>query len=208
MEVLAGYRNDRRYAMFSLWTDVKHQDIALRIIDANITLKTLDDHARDDELYELYAYVFDETHYVCGRCKTLVPDFDAQCVYDIALDPSILFEGDVLICWNCSVEKLGEFKKTNTNPRVCSYANTPENFPKFSFDIYIPTYPYIYNVIHDYYTTASSVMRMRNGSYPLSLIHPYHNFRELSLFELLQKTIDCGNLKVPDNKSFFYKIYN
>lgn len=197
MEILTRYRNDARYAMFSIWSDVRHQDIALQIIEIRIKLQTADDEIRDDELYDAYDYVFNETHYVCGRCKTAVHDFDSEGVYDIALDPSILFEGDVLVCYRCTKEELRNFKKTDTKPRVCTYAIAPENTPKYRFEWRIPTHPWIYNVMHDYYTVMLSAIRMRNSFYSLSLIQPYHNFREMTLFELLRKkTIDYKNLKV------------
>ena len=142
---------------------------------------------KDD--YELCEYVNTETSFVCGRCKHNYPIFQEEDALEIALDPSLLFEGDVLICTRCTREDFAFFKNTGIKYRMCNFVDHPNCIFKYRFRRGVPDQTHIYNVLHDYRTIMRTAIGMRNGNYPLHVIQPYHNFRHDTLFDITRKKL-------------------
>ena len=72
---------------------------------------------------------------------------------------------------------------------MCNYVDHPSLPYKYRFGRGVPDHTHIYNILHDYRMITRVAIGMRSGKYPLHTIQPYHNFRELTLFEVLHNKL-------------------
>jgi hypothetical protein len=159
---------DSRYRIFTLWTDPVHQTISQEVYSTYVTKQNAECSSLDN--VRIYKYIF-RTQYVCGICKEL--RYTSPDIVSIARNPTVLFEGDILICTICMT-------RTPIKPYFRRYSVTERGIITKIWDYWNPHMPCIYNVCYDYYTLLWDVELRRRA---------YRDPKYVTLFDLLSENL-------------------
>ena len=158
---------DSRYGIFTLWTDPVHQAIAQEVYEKYIANRDTN-HFSQDKL-RIYKYVL-KTQYLCGLCRKLM--WVQSDIISIARNPTVLFEGDILVCVACMAQV---HTKTNFRCYLRIKCKIDDDW-----DSWYPGMLYVYNVCYDYYTILWDVVSRRQS---------YRDPKDITLFDILSKNL-------------------